>query len=99
MGASAKVSIRLSFKRNGEVLGQPLITYESPTASEDERTAIYAAIAATVMRCSPLPLSDALGDIIAGHPINLRLGEGWRRKKGAAIELINKASVAIIIAV
>jgi len=79
-----QVTIRLSFTRTGEVLGQPLITYENAGTSEDERNAIRAAVAATLKRCGPLPLSTALGDIIAGHPINVRLGEGWRYKGKAA---------------
>jgi hypothetical protein len=78
-----QVTVRLSFKRNGEVLGQPLIAYENPDASDDERNLIRAAVAATLQRCSPLPLSAELGDIIAGHPINVRLGEGWRRQDRA----------------
>jgi hypothetical protein len=78
-----QVTLRVSFKRNGDVLGQPLIAYENPAASDDERKAIRAAVVSTLQRCSPLPLSAALGDIIAGHPINVRLGEGWRRKDRA----------------
>jgi hypothetical protein len=78
-----QVTIRVSFTRTGEVLGQPLITYESPNAYQDERDPIRAAVAATLKRCSPLPLSASLGEIIAGHPINVRLGEGWRRKEKA----------------
>jgi hypothetical protein len=78
-----QVTVRLSFKRNGEVLGAPLIVYENRNASEDERNAGRRAVAATLQRCSPLPLSAALGNIIAGHPINVRLGDGWPRKDRA----------------
>jgi hypothetical protein len=75
-----QVTVRLSFKRNGEILGEPLIAYEAPGVAEGEREMIRMAVAAALQRCNPLPLSAALGDIIAGHPINVRLGEGWRRK-------------------
>ena len=80
ISAPPQVTVRLSLKQNGEILGQPLISYESPTVSEDERAALHAAVAAALARCAPLPISDALGGIIAGHPINVKLGEGWRRK-------------------
>src|SRR5271167_4340162 len=40
-----QVTVRLSFKKNGEVLGHPLITYESEDASEDEQRALRAAVA------------------------------------------------------
>jgi len=56
-----QLTVRLSLKRNGEILGQPLITYQTPGASEDERAALHAAVAATLARCTPLPISDELG--------------------------------------
>ena len=80
MRTPSQVTVCLSLKRNGEVLGQPLISYGSAEASEDERATLQAAVAAAVARCTPLPISDALGDIIAGHPINVKLGEGWKRR-------------------
>ena len=75
-----QLTVRLSLKRNGEILGQPLITYQTPGASEDERAALHAAVAATLARCTPLPISDELGGILAGRPINVKLGEGWKRR-------------------
>ena len=74
-----KLTVRLSLKRNGEILGQPLISYTSPDTSEDERAALHAAVVDAIAHCSPLPISDALGAIIAGRPINVRLGEGWSK--------------------
>jgi hypothetical protein len=32
---------------------------------------LHAAVAAALTRCAPLPISDALGGIIAGHPVGL----------------------------
>ena len=76
-----QLTVRLSLKRNGEILGQPLITYQTPGASEDEREEVsHAAVAATLARCTPLPISDELGGILAGRPINVSLGEGWKRR-------------------
>src|SRR5208337_4013103 len=83
MSVPPQVTVRLSLKRNGEILGQPLISYENPYISEPDRAALHAAIAAALARCTPLPISDALGGIIAGRPIHVKLGEGWRRKRGA----------------
>jgi hypothetical protein len=34
-----QVTVRLSLKRNGEILGQPLISYTNPDTSYDERVA------------------------------------------------------------
>jgi len=66
------ISVRMSFKRNGEILGDPLITYTSPGTSESERRVYRAALDETLARCTPLPFSDAFGRIMAGHPINMR---------------------------
>jgi hypothetical protein len=74
-----QLTVRLSLKRNGEILGQPLISYTSPDTSEDERAALHAAVVGAIAQCTPLPISDALGAIIAGRPINVRFGEGWRK--------------------
>jgi hypothetical protein len=74
-------TVRLSFKRNGEVLGEPLITYESYDATPDERTVLRGAVAVALTRCTPLQLSDALGNIIAGLPINLALGGEWKGRE------------------
>jgi hypothetical protein len=74
-----QLTVRFSLKRNGEILRQPLISYTSPDTLEDERAALHAAVLAAIAHCTPLPISDSLGAIIAGRPINLRLGEGWRK--------------------
>jgi hypothetical protein len=83
MSVPPQVTVRLSLRRNGEILGQPLISYENPHISEADRAALHGAVAAALARCTPLLISDALGGIIAGHPIHVKLGEGWRREKGA----------------
>jgi hypothetical protein len=83
MSVTPQVTVRLSLKRNGEILGQPLISYENAHIAEADRTALHAAVAAALVRCTPLPISDALGGIIPGHPIHVKLGEGWKRKRGA----------------
>jgi len=74
MRTAPQVTVRLSLKRNGEILGQPLISYQSPAASEDERAALRAAVAAALARCAPLPISETLGGILAGRPIVVKLG-------------------------
>jgi hypothetical protein len=66
------ISVRLSFKQNGEILGVPLITYMSVGISEDERQAYRAAVDETLARCTPLRFSHAFGGVIAGRPIYLR---------------------------
>jgi hypothetical protein len=52
--ANITISVRLSFKQNGEILGIPLITYTTLGISEDERRAYRAALNETLARCSRL---------------------------------------------
>jgi hypothetical protein len=67
-----QITVMLSFKRNGELLGKPRITYETPSASDDERMSYRVAMAQAVARCMPLQFTDALGNALAGRPITIR---------------------------
>jgi hypothetical protein len=79
-GAPRQVSVRFSFNRDGQAVGQPLITYENPQPSEEGRAAVRNALAQALARCTPLPLADEFRKVISVHPITVRLGEGWRRR-------------------
>ena len=65
-------------RRNGELLGQPRITFESPDASDDERLAYRIAVAKMLKRCAPLPFTDALGNALAGRPFTIRFTDQRR---------------------
>jgi hypothetical protein len=78
-GAPQQISVRFSFNRDGQVVAQPLITYENPPPSEEGRAAVRDALAQTLARCAPLPLSDEFRKVISVRPITVRLGDGWRR--------------------
>src|ERR1700738_4614288 len=54
MSVPPQVTVRLSLKRNGVILGQPLISYENPHISEADRAALHEAVAAALARCTPL---------------------------------------------
>jgi hypothetical protein len=75
----AQVSVRVSFDRDGNVFGQPRITYANPAPSEEGRIAVRVAVAQALARCVPLPLGDIFRNIVAVHPISVRLGNGWKR--------------------
>ena len=67
-----QITVQLAFKRNGELLGNPRITFETVGASDDERLAYRTAVAAALKRCTPLPFSAALGNAVAGRPFTMR---------------------------
>jgi hypothetical protein len=76
-----QITVQMSFKRNGELLGQPRITFESAGASDDERLAYRLAVAQMLKRCSPLPFTDALGNAVAGRPFTMRFIDDRKLKQ------------------
>ena len=74
------LTIRLSFKRNGEIFGARL-TYQSPGISTEERDLYYRALADMMRRCSPLPFTDGLGNAVAGRPFTYRFTDTRKQKK------------------
>jgi hypothetical protein len=67
-----QMSVRLSFKRSGELMGPPRVTYTTPEATREQREAYLKAITATLDRCAPMRFTDAMGGAVAGRPIALR---------------------------
>ena len=80
--AEMQITVRLSFRRSGALLGPPRITYESKDITEEQRTAYRRAVMATLQRCTPLPFTEALGQAIAGRPLTIRFVD--QRKQRSA---------------
>jgi hypothetical protein len=79
--AGMQITVLLSFKRSGELLGKPRITYETPEASDDERASYRVAMAQALRRCTPLPFTDALGNALAGRPLTIRFIDNRKLKQ------------------
>jgi hypothetical protein len=74
------LTVRLSFKRNGEIFGARM-TYQSPGVSSEERAIYYGALLRALSLCSPLPVSDSLGGAIAGRPFFFRFHDTRKQRK------------------
>jgi hypothetical protein len=70
-----RMSVRFAFKRNGEIIAAPRVTYASPNAPPEVSDTYHQAIMAALERYTPLPLSEGLGGAIAGRPIAIRFVE------------------------
>ena len=79
-----QMTVRLSFKRDGELFGQPRLTYATPGSSTETRKTYRDAIDAAVARCAPLTVTKGLGGAIAGRPINIRYVDDRGEQQGAA---------------
>src|SRR5262249_7952968 len=64
--------VRFAFRRNGERIGEPRVTYTTPGLEDDTRKAFRRAITEALDRCTPMPFSKGMGGAIAGRPIAIR---------------------------
>jgi hypothetical protein len=65
-------TIRFAFKRDGEVVAPPRMTYASHDAPAAVRDTYREAIDAALQRCTPLHFSAGMGGAVAGRPIAIR---------------------------
>jgi hypothetical protein len=71
-----EMSVRISFKRSGEIFALPRMTYSTPGVSQEIRDTYLLAIANSLAACTPLRLTDELGGAIAGRPLLIRDMDG-----------------------
>jgi hypothetical protein len=67
-----QMSVSFSFKRDGQIIAPPRLTYATPGTPLQTREAYRHAIDDALARCAPLPLTKGLGGAIAGRPIMVR---------------------------
>jgi hypothetical protein len=67
-----QISVRFSFKRSGEIIATPRMTFATAGAPMDVRDTYLKAINASLNACVPLKLTDSLGGALAGRPIAIR---------------------------
>ena len=62
------VTVMLAFTRTGALLGEPRFTYITPEASAETKALYQRAVVAAINACTPLPITEALGNALAGSP-------------------------------
>ncbi|WP_407181130.1 hypothetical protein [Bradyrhizobium sp. STM 3562] len=67
-----QMSVRFSFKKSGELIGPPRITFATAGASADARATYLKAINDSLDACLPLKFTSGLGGALAGRPIMIR---------------------------
>ncbi len=76
-----RVTVRLSFTRDGEILGEPRFTFVTPGVPGEIRAAYQRAVVDMLDRCTPLPITKELGGAIAGRPFVFPIIETRKEKK------------------
>ena len=67
-----QMAVRFAFKRTGEIIGEPRVTYTTPGIDADTRQHYRDAINRALDRCTPMPFSTGMAGAIAGRPIAIR---------------------------
>jgi hypothetical protein len=67
-----QMSVRFSFKRSGEIIATPRVTYATAGVPVDTRATYLKAINASLSACVPLKFTAGLGGALAGRPIAIR---------------------------
>ena len=65
-------TVRFAFKRDGEIMAPPRVTYSSHDAPAEVRDVYRDAVNAALARCMPLHFSDGMAGAVAGRPIAIR---------------------------
>jgi hypothetical protein len=67
-----QMSVRFSFKRSGEIIATPRVTYATAGISANTRAIYLKAINGSLDTCVPLKFTKGLGGALAGRPIAIR---------------------------
>jgi hypothetical protein len=67
-----QMSVRFSFKRTGEIIASPRLTYATAGTPADVRNTYLKAINSSLDACVPLKFTGGLGGALAGRPIAIR---------------------------
>jgi hypothetical protein len=67
-----QVTVRFSFKRSGDLIGPPRLTFATAGAPADVRDTYLKAINTSLDACVPLKFTGGLGGAVAGRPIAIR---------------------------
>jgi hypothetical protein len=77
-----EITARFGIKRNGELMGEPRITFSTLPPDTRARELLTEAALNAVKLCTPVNLSQSLGEAIAGKTISIRFIYEGRKGKG-----------------
>jgi hypothetical protein len=79
-----QMTVRFSFKRSGDMIGAPRMTFATEGAPADVRNTYLKAINASLDACVPLKFTGALAGALAGRPIAIRYVDNRELDKKSA---------------
>jgi hypothetical protein len=75
-----EMSVRFTFRRSGELMGAPFVTYASRGADAETRRDLARSITAAFERCAPFHFTPAFAAGVAGRPFSVRFITGTDRR-------------------
>jgi len=75
-----EVTVRFSLNSRGGVIGRPAITYSNLSDDEALNREFVASVLSAVANCTPVKLSAAFADAMAGRPVTIRFLWDKRRR-------------------
>src|SRR5262249_4286871 len=66
-----QITVLMSFKRNGELFGEPRIVFQSREGSKTGLSSYRSGVAQTLKQCAALPFTEAFGSTVAGQPFTM----------------------------
>lgn len=76
-----RVTLKLAFKRDGELIAPPRFTYTTHEATQQDKEHYHQAVMDMLKRCMPLPITEGLGGAIAGRPFVIPIVETRTERK------------------
>jgi hypothetical protein len=73
-----EITVIVSFRRDGTIFGHPKITYESASATDNDRLMYRIAVMEALQRCTPMPFTETMAGAVAGHPFAVKF---YNRKR------------------
>ena len=67
-----QVTVRLSFTRNGAVIGEPRIVYARSSGGAADDSGLAQSMLTAIHDCAPLHFSSRLGSAVAGQVLDIR---------------------------
>jgi hypothetical protein len=76
-----QMSVRFSFKKSGELIGPPRMTFATSGVPAEIRSTYLNAINSSLDSCLPMKFTEGLGGALAGRPIAIRYVDNRELKK------------------
>jgi hypothetical protein len=86
--AGMQITVQFAITRDGRLQGKAAIKYESPDASEEERLTYRRSVAESLAQCAPFPITEGLGNAIAGRPLNIRFVDPRKQRQANTTRML-----------